>query len=232
MRGRRSYRNLVLGELSKESQKTRGAPKMIHIFTRRRGCTCAESLRQDQQEPIPVQQSIPVTQVPIPEVMTPIPAKILLPETLEEDEVEVIDIAPQTLVEPTPTTPVVELTTATEIEGRSAEIDAMCRDFLLVGSVNDEDVNAFISSLSEHGFTLSDSNTVDFVKSRLFALDEMAKAEKDAMHSMPNSWREREALRKFEEEEIFSEMLFRKLSLNTMARWSRLEWRSRTKHET
>ncbi len=46
---------------------------------------------------------------------------------------------------------------------------------------------------------MSDSKTVDFVKSRLFALDEMAKAEKDAMHSMPNSWREREALRRFEE---------------------------------
>ena len=59
--------------------------------------------------------------------------QIPLPETLEEDdEVEVIDIAPQTPVESTPTTPVVELTTAViEIEGRSAEIDALCRDFLL-----------------------------------------------------------------------------------------------------
>ena len=194
------------GVIKKSLRRPRGAPKMIHIPSPGEEDAPVQRVVKTivtQQEPIPVQQvPIPVTQVPIPEVMTPIPVvQIPLPETLEEDEVEVIDIAPQTLVEPTPTTPVVELTTAViEIEGRSAEIDALCRDFLLVGSVNDtEDVNAFISSLSEHGFTLSDSNTVDFVKSRLFALDEMAKAEKDAMHSMPNSWREREALRKFEE---------------------------------
>ena len=31
------------------------------------------------------------------------------------------------------------------------------------------------------------------------SLDAMAKAEKDAIHSMPNSWREREALRRFED---------------------------------
>ena len=180
---------------------------------------------------------IPVTQVPIPEVMTPIPVvQIPLPETLEEDdEVEVIDIAPQTPVESTPTTPVVELTTAViEIEGRSAEIDALCRDFLLVGSVNDtEDVHAFISSLSEHGFALNDTNTIDFVKSRLFALDEMAKAEKDAMHSMPNSWREREKhCVNSRKQGIFSGMLFRKLSLKIVVRWSRPEWHSKTKQET
>ena len=195
------------GVIKKSLRRPRGAPKMIHIPSPGEEDTPVQRVVKPivvQQEPIPVQQiPIPVTQVPIPEVMTPIPVvQIPLPETLEEDdEVEVIDIAPQTPVESTPTTPVVELTTAViEIEGRSAEIDALCRDFLLVGSVNDtEDVHAFISSLSEHGFALNDTNTIDFVKSRLFALDEMAKAEKDAMHSMPNSWREREALRKFEE---------------------------------
>ncbi len=194
------------GVIKKSLRRPRGAPKMIHIPSPGEEDAPVKRVVKPvvvQQESIPVQQvPIPVTQVPIPEVLTPIPVvQIPLPESPEEDEVEIIDIAPQTPVEPTPTAPVVELTTAViEIEGRSAEIDALCRDFLLVGSVSDiEDVNAFISSLSEHGFALSDSNTIDFVRSRLFALDEMAKAEKDAMHSMPNSWREREALRKFEE---------------------------------
>ena len=197
------------GVIKKSLRRPRGAPKIIHIPSPGEEDAPVKRVVKPiavEQTPIPVQQvPIPVTQVPIPEVLTPIPVvQIPLPEASEEDghdEVEVIDIAPQSAVEPTPIAPVVELTTAViEIEGRSAEIDALCRDFLLVGSVNDiEDVNAFISSLSEHGFALSDSNTVDFVKSRLFALDKMAKAEKDAMHSMPNSWREREALRKFEE---------------------------------
>ncbi len=197
------------GVIKKSLRRPRGAPKMIHIPKPGEEDAPVKRVVKPivpQQEPIPVQQiPIPVTQVPIPEVLTPIPVvQIPLPETPEEvdsDEVEIIDITPPSSVETTSTTPVAELTTAViEIEGRSAEIDALCRDFLLVGSVNDiEDVNAFISSLSEHGFALSDSKTVDFVKSRLFALDEMAKAEKDAMHSMPNSWREREALRRFEE---------------------------------
>lgn len=197
------------GVIKKSLRRPRGAPKMIHIPKPGEEDAPVKRVVKPivpQQEPTPVQQiPIPVTQVPIPEVLTPIPVvQIPLPETPEEvdsDEVEIIDITPPSSVETTSTTPVAELTTAViEIEGRSAEIDALCRDFLLVGSVNDiEDVNAFISSLSEHGFALSDSKTVDFVKSRLFALDEMAKAEKDAMHSMPNSWREREALRRFEE---------------------------------
>ena len=185
------------GSIKKSLRRPRGSPKMIDI----------PSPGDEENLPKPVLKPIPVVQIPIPEVLEPIPVvQIPLPEISEsendyQDEVEIIDIAPQALVDPTPVAPVVELTTSViEIEGRSAEIDALCRDFLLVGSINDaEDVNAFISSLSEHGFTLSESNAVDYVKSRLFALDEMSKAEKDAMHSMPNSWREREALRKFED---------------------------------
>lgn len=190
------------GVIKKSLRRPRGAPKVIPIPSP----GDEDSPQKPILKPIPVEQiPIPVKQVPIPEVLTPIPVvQIPLPEISEvndEGEVEIIDIVPQAIDEPTPVPPVVELTTAViEIEGRSAEIDALCRDFLLVGSVNDtEDVNAFISSLSDHGFTLSDSNAIDFVKSRLFTLNEMAKAEKDAMHSMPNSWREREALRKFEE---------------------------------
>jgi len=185
------------GVIKKSLRRPRGSPKVIDI----------PSPGDEENPPKPALKPIPVVQIPIPEVLEPIPVvQIPLPEISEseddgQDEVEIIDIAPQTLVDPTPVAPVVELTTSViEIEGRSAEIDALCRDFLLVGSISDsEDVNAFISSLSEHGFALNESNAVDYVKSRLYALDEMSKAEKDAMHSMPNSWREREALRKFEE---------------------------------
>ena len=185
------------GVIKKSLRRPRGTPKMIDI----------PSPGDEENLPKPALKPIPVVQIPIPEVLEPIPVvQIPLPEISEseddgQDEVEIIDIAPQTLVDPTPVAPVVELTTSViEIEGRSAEIDALCRDFLLVGSISDsEDVNAFISSLSEHGFVLNESNAIDYVKSRLYALDEMSKAEKDAIHSMPNSWREREALRKFEE---------------------------------
>jgi len=172
------------GVIKKSLRRPRGLPKMIKI----------PSPTDEFDSP--------------PEVVAPV---IAAPEVVEEiveeapitvqSEVEIIEIAPQPVAEPTPVAPVVELTASViEIEGRTAEIDALCRDFLLVGSVNDtEDVNAFITSLSEHGFALDDPNAADFVRARLYSLDAMAKAEKDAMHSMPNSWREREALRKFEE---------------------------------
>lgn len=134
----------------------------------------------------------------------------ILEEVAIDDEVEIIDISPQVVTETitvtpvakaAPVAPVVELTASViEIEGRTAEIDALCRDYLLVGSIGDtEDVNAFISSLGRHGLPIDESNAADFVKARLYSLDATAKAEKDAMHKMPNSWREREALRHFEE---------------------------------
>ena len=177
------------GVIKKSLRRPRGAPKMIAI----------PSPSEEFESHSVIAKPITVNETVVEEIVqTP----IVEPEPVEiHNEVEIIEIRPQTIVEPTPTPPVVELTASViEIEGRSAEIDALCRDFLLVGSVNDdEDVNAFVSSLSEHGFALSDTNAVDYVRSRLFALDEMAKAEKNAMHSMPNSWREREALRKFEE---------------------------------
>ncbi len=177
------------GVIKKSLRRPRGAPKMIAI----------PSPSEEFESHSVIAKPITVNETVVEEIVeTP----VVEPEPVEiHNEVEIIEIRPQTIVEPTPTPPVVELTASViEIEGRSAEIDALCRDFLLVGSVNDdEDVNAFVSSLSEHGFALSDTNAVDYVRSRLFALDEMAKAEKNAMHSMPNSWREREALRKFEE---------------------------------
>ena len=185
------------GSIKKSLRRPRGPPKVIEI----------PSPGEERTTPKPVLAPIPVVQIPLPEVLTPIPVvQIPLPEMVEaeveeQDEVEIIEINTQPVVETATIAPTVELTTnVMELEDRTAEIDALCRDFLLVGSVSDiDDVNAFISSLSQHGFNLSDNSSRDFVKNRLLSLDNTAKAEKDAMHSMPNSWRERESLRKFED---------------------------------
>ena len=111
-------------------------------------------------------------------------------------DVPVLEIKP---VESVPD--IIEVTESViEVEGRVAEIDALCREFLLVGSVHDdEDVLAFISSLSNHGISVNDSNVNNFVRSRLNELNQIAIAEKESINSLPNSWREREALRRFEE---------------------------------
>ena len=135
-------------------------------------------------------------------------------EIEDEPTVEIVDLPPIEVkqqinqdvpvleIKPVESVPdIVEVTESVmEVEGRVAEIDALCREFLLVGSVHDdEDVLAFISSLSNHGISVNDSNVNNFVRSRLNELNQIAIAEKESINSLPNSWREREALRRFEE---------------------------------
>ena len=135
-------------------------------------------------------------------------------EIEDEPTVEIVDLPPIEVkqqinqdvpvleIKPVESVPdIIEVTESViEVEGRVAEIDALCREFLLVGSVHDdEDVSAFISSLSNHGISVNDSNVNNFVRSRLNELNQIAIAEKESINSLPNSWREREALRRFEE---------------------------------
>ena len=193
------------GSIKKSLRRPRGTPKLIPIPS-----PGEEDITTKPAVPVQVSVPVPATvhvSVPVPNSV-PIPVKqIPLPEIEEvepvvSDEVEIIEITPQL---PIPEAVTVEeapeiATSVFELEDRIAEIDSLCRDFLLVGTVDDEeDVRAFISSLSEYGLTVVDQNSVNFVKARLMTLDAMAKAEKDAIHSMPNSWREREALRRFED---------------------------------
>jgi hypothetical protein len=175
------------GVIKKSLRRPRGEPKIIKIPS-----------PSDEYQTASSEISQPPIQ-DVEQVIAPIDEIEIMDDIEDVSEVQIIDISPQTI--PTPVPPVVEITESViEIEGRTAEIDALCRDYLLVGLITDsEDVEAFISSLSAHGLPVNDSNAADYVKARLYSLDAIAKAEKDALHTMPNSWREREALRGFEE---------------------------------
>jgi hypothetical protein len=86
-----------------------------------------------------------------------------------------------------------------ELEARAPEIEAAGRDFLAVGSTSDiDDVEAFIESLSGHGFSVEVDAVRDSIRTSLMELEFRSQSEKDALHALPNSWREREALRMFE----------------------------------
>ncbi|MBT4066599.1 MAG: hypothetical protein HOE76_05205 [Euryarchaeota archaeon] len=190
------------GVIKKSLRRPRGEPKAIQIPSPSDEYESANETKIQPQVVVAIEESAHVTEVEVVE------------DTHENEEVQIIEISPSPMPEIVPESPVVELTESViVIEGRIAEIDALCRDYLLVGSINDtDDVNAFISSLSEHGLPVNDENAADFVKARLYSLDSIAKAEKDAMHTLPNSWREREALRRFEEargtlREILPEMI-------------------------
>jgi hypothetical protein len=186
------------GSIKKSLRRPRGKPKAVTIPS-----------PSDEYEAV-VRPVIKVEQVTEQVAIIESKDVEIIEDVVEVDEVEIIDISSQSVPEtiqsvpvaaPLPVAPVVEITASViEIEGRTAEIDALCRDYLLVGSIEDsEDVNAFISSLGKHGLPVNEQNAADYVRARLYSLDATAKAEKDAMHKMPNSWREREALRHFEE---------------------------------
>jgi hypothetical protein len=186
------------GQIKKSLRRPRGTPKLIQIPFPSDG---ESESRVVVIPPEPVLEPVEAITIDIDEVEE-------VPEVEIIEEVEMIAIAPEPVFEqksvPLPeeevSAPPRVTTSIMEIKGRIAEIDALCRDFLLVGTIDDsEDVSAFMSSLTNYGFEIDGQDVIDFVKGRLLYLDDMAKQEKDAIHSMPNSWREREALRKFED---------------------------------
>ena len=86
-----------------------------------------------------------------------------------------------------------------ELTARAAEIEAAGRDFLAVSSTSDtDDLEAFIQSLSSHGFAVELPAVSDGIRNTMMELEFRSQTEKDAVVAMPNSWREREALRNFE----------------------------------
>jgi hypothetical protein len=86
-----------------------------------------------------------------------------------------------------------------ELTARAAEIEAAGRDFLAVSRTSDtDDLEAFIQSLSSHGFAVELPAVSDGIRNTMMELEFRSQTEKDAVVAMPNSWREREALRNFE----------------------------------
>ena len=87
-----------------------------------------------------------------------------------------------------------------ELRGRTAEIHAMARDFLMVSSTtNQEDMNAFIQSLRGQGFATDLAPVHQAVAQMIMELDFKVQNESNAAIALPQSWSEREALRRFEE---------------------------------
>ena len=86
-----------------------------------------------------------------------------------------------------------------DLKARLPEIEAAGRDFLAVSSTSEpDDLNAFIQSLKSHGFATEIPAVQDTIRTTIMDLEYRSQTEKEAMHAMPNSWREREALRVFE----------------------------------
>ena len=85
------------------------------------------------------------------------------------------------------------------IEARMPEIDALCRDYLsLSSSQNKDETELFINSLKDHGFDVQNQHLREEIWSTIRQIESKILEEKSAISSAPNSWLEREALRKYE----------------------------------
>ena len=124
------------------------------------------------------------------------------PEISDEEEfieIEFEEVSPA-IVEAIPTPKQIDPVALVALESRMPEIEAACRDFLALGNLDDSaDVNSFIESLASQGFNVEDDNLREGVTQVLQVLSTRAQEENVAMHSGPNSWREREELRRFED---------------------------------
>ena len=86
-----------------------------------------------------------------------------------------------------------------ELEARNAELESSIRDFLLIGKPDDyDDLQAFYSSLESQGFAIELSGVKQRVATKLEEISSLVDAEREAVHLGPDSWRERESLRKLE----------------------------------
>ena len=87
-----------------------------------------------------------------------------------------------------------------EINSRRAEVEAAARDYLLVGSTTDmDDMNTFIASLSNHGFSVELDRVQDAIRTVIMETAYRSEQEQHALSSKPGSWSEREAIRLFEQ---------------------------------
>ena len=87
-----------------------------------------------------------------------------------------------------------------ELRERAAEVQAFARDFLMVSSTtNQADMEAFIHSLRGQGFSTDIPAVHQAVATMIMELDYRVQHESTAATAMPQSWTEREALRRFEE---------------------------------
>ncbi|CAI8223222.1 MAG: Uncharacterised protein [Methanobacteriota archaeon] len=87
-----------------------------------------------------------------------------------------------------------------DLQSREAEVRSLIRDFLLLGEQTPEDISAFIEDLTPRGFAVEHSIVRDAVLNLVEEMAERRAAEQEAQSLLPGSWRERQAIRRFEEQ--------------------------------
>ena len=129
-------------------------------------------------------------------------------DTVEEleDMAENLELVEETIVSEVETRPLNTTIEAgaeialNDLQSREAEVRSLIRDFLLLGEQTPEDITAFIEDLKPRGFSVEHSIVRDAVLDLVAEMAERRAAEQEAQSLLPGSWRERQAIRRFEEQ--------------------------------
>ena len=160
----------------------------------------------------------PRPSVPVPTSNTPTSApptqeiiQTKIEEVKEEPETEFIEetsdeeelVEENTIQDSKPLTQTIEVGAEIafrEVENREAELRSLIRDFLIIGEQSPEDIAAFIEDLNPRGFDISHNIVKEFILNLIQEMAQRKEKEHEAQSLLPGSWRERQAIRRFEEE--------------------------------
>jgi hypothetical protein len=163
-----------------------------------------KSLRRPKQKRTPaverVKEEIEKIEPPTPIAVESQPAAIPVttPEEVHPQEVQ-SGSSQQTLM-PESTIDEGDTEALVALESRMPELTSHLRDFLLIVKMEDEaDIIAFMQELGRHGFGIEHQSVQNRVLEVMHDLIALRRAEEAAQSALPGSWRERQALRLFEE---------------------------------
>lgn len=155
--------------------------------------------------PVPPSNT-PTSTLPIQEII-----QTKIEEVKEEPETEFIEetsdeeelVEENTIQDSKPLTQTIEVGAEIafrEVENREAELRSLIRDFLIIGEQSPEDIAAFIEDLNPRGFDISHNIVKEFILNLIQEMAQRKEKEHEAQSLLPGSWRERQAIRRFEEE--------------------------------
>ncbi len=148
--------------------------------------------------PISTTPAQEIIQTKIEEVKE-VPETVLI-EVISNEEEQVEEV---TIEDSKPLTQTIEVGAEIafrEVETREAELRSLIRDFLIIGEQSPEDIAAFIEDLNPRGFDVSHNIVKEFVLNLIQEMAQRKEKEHEAQSLLPGSWRERQAIRRFEEE--------------------------------
>ncbi len=202
-------------EMPRSGNKTQLVGRVAGVLSNQEGAwgRIKRSVKRGSTSSIPTvkpkPQSPPAPTAPIAD--TPETTSIKLEEVEEltevEPDIEILEEPPTeeeiTLEETKPLTETIEVGAEIafrEIESREPELRSLIRDFLIIGEQSPEDISAFIEDLNPRGFDVSHNVVKEHILNLIQEMAQRKEKEHEAQSLLPGSWRERQAIRRFEEE--------------------------------